>query len=166
MEGIVISAKLFSEINKQINFELYSSYAYRAMAIYCKLKNFKGMAGWFEIQAGEEHSHAMKMCEHLLDRGYKVTLLKIDEPQSDFKSLLEVFEKTLAHEKAVTAKIHELYKMALAEEDYPAQVMLQWFISEQVEEEAHASEIVDKIKLLGEKSGSIFMLDHELGKRK
>lgn len=166
MEGINISTKLFAAINKQIGFELYSGYLYKSMAIYCKLNNFKGMASWLNMQAHEENEHAEKMMEHLIDRGYKVVLPKIDEPPSNFKSVTEIFEKAFEHEKHVTANIHKLYKLAVAEEDYPGQIMLQWFIKEQVEEEANAGEIVDKLKMINGNLGAIFMLDHQLGMRK
>jgi ferritin len=166
MEGIYISTKLFSAINKQAGFEIYSGYIYEAMALYCKMNNFKGMANWFNLQAKEEYEHADKMLEHLIDRGYKVTLPKIDEPPSNYKSVTAVFEKAYEHEKLVTSNIHKLYKMALADEDYPAQVMLQWFVKEQVEEEANTSEIVEKLKMINGNLGAIFMLDSHLGSRK
>ncbi len=124
------------------------------------------MASWLNVQAKEEAEHAEKMIEHLIDRGFKVVLPKIDEPPSNFKSVADIFEKTYEHEKYITASIHKLYKLALGEEDYPGQVMLQWFITEQVEEEANASEIVEKIKMSGGKMSSIMMLDHQLGLRK
>lgn len=124
------------------------------------------MASWLNLQAAEEAEHAEKMIEHLIDRGYKVVLPKIDEPPSNFKSVADIFEKTYEHEKHVTASIHKLYKSALGEEDYPGQIMLQWFITEQVEEEANASEIVERIKMSGGKMSSIMMLDHQLGLRK
>ncbi len=166
MEGIIISTKLFAAINKQIGLELYSSYIYKSMAIYCKLNNFKGMASWLKLQAEEEAEHAEKLIEHLIDRGYVVTLPSIDEPPSKFKSVVDVFEKTYEHEKHVTASIHKLYKMALAEEDYPAQIMLQWFVTEQVEEEANASEILERLKMANGSMGPVMMLDHNLGLRK
>lgn len=136
------------------------------MALYCKVNNFKGMAHWFEMQAKEEYEHADKMIDHLVDRGYKPTLMKIDEPPASYKSVTDAFEKAYAHEKHVTANIHKLYKLAVEEEDYPAQIMLQWFVKEQVEEEAHASEIVDRLKMTGGNLGALFMLDSHLGARK
>ncbi len=136
------------------------------MSIYCKLNNLKGMASWLALQAEEEAEHAEKMIEHLIDRGYKVVLPKIDEPPSNFKSVSDIFEKTYEHEKHVTSSIHKLYKLAVSEEDYPGQIMLQWFITEQVEEEANASEIVERLKMSGGKMSSIMMLDHQLGLRK
>ena len=124
------------------------------------------MASWLALQAEEEAEHAEKMIEHLIDRGYKVVLPKIDEPPSNFKSVSDIFEKTYEHEKHVTSSIHKLYKLAVSEEDYPGQIMLQWFITEQVEEEANASEIVERLKMSGGKMSSIMMLDHQLGLRK
>lgn len=161
----MLSKNLQNAINNQIHSEIYSSYLYMAMAAYADSKNFKGIAKWFKVQANEEWMHAMKFYDFMVDRGATVIFKAIEQPPADFKSILHAFEATLEHEKKVTASINKLYELAMKENDYPTQVMLHWFIDEQVEEEANASEIIEKIKLIGEKSGSILWLDHELGKR-
>lgn len=161
----MLSKTLQNAINNQIHSEIYSSYLYMAMAAYADSKNFKGVAKWFKIQADEEWMHAMKLYDFMIDRGATVIFKAIEQPPSDFKSILHTFEATLEHEKKVTSSINKLYELAVKENDYPTQVMLHWFIDEQVEEEAQASEIIEKIKLAGEKSSSMLWLDHELGKR-
>ncbi|RCK73051.1 MAG: Ferritin [Ignavibacteriae bacterium] len=161
----MISKNLQNAINNQIHSEIYSSYLYMAMAAYADGKNFKGIANWFKVQSQEEWEHAMKFYNFLVERGAYVIFKAIEQPPSDFKSILQAFEATLEHEKKVTASIHKLYELAVKEGDYPTQVMLHWFINEQVEEEANAMEIIEKIKLVGEKSGSILWIDKELGSR-
>lgn len=161
----MISKTLQNAINNQIQAELFSSYLYQAMALYCEMNNYLGAAKWFEIQTEEERKHAMKFYKFLIERGGKVQLKNIEQPKQDFKSLLETFEEALAHEKKVTALINKLYELALKENDYPAQVMLHWFITEQVEEEASASAIIERLKMVGDKTGSILWVDKELGKR-
>jgi ferritin len=107
----------------------------------------------------------MKLFEHMVDRGGRVTLQAIPQPPAEYKSALDVFEKVLAHEQLVTASIHKLYALALKEADYPAQVMLQWFVTEQVEEEKNAGQVVDQLKAVGESKNGLYMLDRGLGKR-
>jgi ferritin len=161
----MISKTLQNTINNQIQAEMYSSYLYLSMSAYCEMNNFLGSAKWFKMQSEEEWAHAMKFYGFLLERGGKVLLKVIDEPQHDFKSLLDAFEETLAHEKKVTALINKLYEQSLKESDYPAQIFLQWFITEQVEEEANATAIIERIKMVGEKASSLLWIDKELGKR-
>lgn len=161
----MISKTLQNALNNQIQSETYSSYLYMAMAAYADSKNFKGIAKWFKVQSQEEWMHAIKFYDFLIERGATVIFKAIEQPPSDFKSILHVFEATLEHEKKVTASINKLYELALKENDYPTQIMLHWFIDEQVEEEANVTEIIEKIKLVGEKGGSILWIDKELGKR-
>lgn len=161
----MINTKVQEAINDQIQAELYSAYLYLAMSAYCEEQNLKGFAHWLKGQHDEETSHAYKFMEHLQDRGGKVVLKAIEAPGTEFGTPVAVFEKVLAHEKYVTERIHKLYELALAEKDYAAQILLQWFITEQVEEEATASAILEKIKMIPEKSGGLFYLDKELGKR-
>lgn len=165
MEINMIPKTLQNSINNQIQAEIYSSYLYLAMSSYCETRNLKGIANWFMTQSKEEWSHAMKFYNYLIDRGTSVVLKSIEAPQQDFKSILDTFETTLEHEKKVTGLINKLYELSLKEKDYPTQILLQWFITEQVEEEANAVSIVEKLKAIGEKGGSIFWLDKELGKR-
>ncbi len=161
----MMSKKLEEAINEQIKNEFYSAYLYMAMAAQAESMNLKGTAHWLKVQAKEELNHGMKFYDFLNERGARALLKAIEQPPAEFQSILTVFEKTLEHEKKVTAMINNLYEIALAEKDYPAQIMLQWFIDEQVEEEKNASEIIATIKMAGEKGQALIMLDHELGKR-
>jgi ferritin len=161
----MISPKMQDAVNKQIQAELYSAYLYLAMAGFANSVNLKGAAHWLTSQFKEEQGHAMKFIEHLNDRGGLLNLLAIEQPPAKYKSLLDVFEKVLDHEKKVTSLIHKLYALSVKEEDYPLGTLLQWYIGEQVEEEANATEIVEKLRLIGEKSSAILYLDKELGKR-
>jgi ferritin len=161
----MMSPKMQDAINKQIQAEFYSAYLYLAMAGYANSVNLKGAAKWLSTQFKEEQGHALKFIEHLTDRGGLLSLQAIDQPAAKYKSLLDVFEKVLEHEKKVTSLIHKLYALSVKEEDYALQVLMQWYITEQVEEEAHASEIVEKLRLIGDKSSAILYLDKELGKR-
>lgn len=161
----MISKIMQDAMNDQINKELFSSYLYLSMAAYFEDRNLPGFAHWMRIQEAEEREHAMKLYDFLLERGGKVTLKAIDAPKTEWVSTLEVAEEVAAHEAKVTASIHSLYETALKEKDYSAQVMLQWFISEQVEEEKNAAEIVANLKLIEERGTAVLMLDHRLSKR-
>jgi len=161
----MISNAMQKAINEQINKELFSSYLYLSMAAYFENRNLPGFAHWMHLQAEEERLHGMKFYEHLLDRGGKVLLAPLAGPETEWKSNLEVFKQVQTHEAAVTASINSLYELALQEKDYPSQVLLQWFITEQVEEEKNAAEIVDQLQLIDAKGTAVLMLDHQLGKR-
>jgi ferritin len=161
----MISQTMQDALNDQINKEFFSSYLYLSMAAYFEDKNLTGFGHWMRLQAEEEHEHAMKIYDFILDRGGRVRLKAIDGPATDWKSNLEVAEAAAAHEAKVTASIHALYELALEEKDYPAQAMLQWFITEQVEEEKNAAELVAKLKLIEERGTAVLMLDHRLSKR-
>jgi ferritin len=152
-------------MNEQINKEFFSSYLYLSMAAYFEDKNLMGFAHWMRLQADEEREHAMKFYNFILDAGGRVYLKGLDAPQTEWKSNLEVAEQVAEHEAKVTASIHSLYELALQEKDYPAQVMLHWFINEQVEEEKHAAELVAKLRLIEERGTAVLMLDHRLSKR-
>jgi ferritin len=161
----MISKTLQDKINEQIKNELYSAYLYLSMSAYFDGMNLPGFAHWMQVQSQEEASHAMKFFNHLMERGARVVLQAIDQPPSEFKSVLDAFQQALAHEQKVTALINDLYALAIRENDYPAQVELQWFISEQVEEEKNAGDIVGTLKLIGEHGASLIMLDRQLGAR-
>jgi len=163
---MVIKDKLVKAINKQINAELYSSYLYLAMAAYFEANNWLGFARWMEIQSKEENTHAMKCYEYILERGGRVSLSAIEAPVKEWKSALDAFEAVYAHELKVTSLINDLLKVAREEEDAATESMLKWFIDEQVEEEANAVVIVEKLKLIKDSAQGLFMLDHELGERK
>jgi len=161
----MIGKPMQDAMNEQINKELFSAYLYLSMAAYFEDKNLPGFAHWMRLQANEEREHAMKFYDFVLERGGKVTLKAIDAPKTEWTSSLEVAEEVAAHEAKVTASIYALYELALKEKDYPAQVMLQWFVSEQVEEEKNAAEIVANLKLIEEHGTAVLMLDHRLAKR-
>ncbi len=161
----MINKVMQDAMNDQINKELYSSYLYLSMAAYFEDRNLPGFAHWMRIQEAEEREHAMKIYDFILERGGKVTLKAIDAPKTEWTSTLEVAEEVAAHEAKVTASIYALYETALKEKDYPAQVMLQWFITEQVEEEKNAAEIVSNLKLIEARGTAVLMLDHRLAKR-
>lgn len=161
----MISKSMQEAVNEQINKELYSSYLYLSMAAYFENKNLPGFARWLHVQTDEERGHGMRLYQHLVDRGGRVMLKAIAAPATEWKSHLEVFKEVQAHEAAVTASINGLYELALKEKDYPMQVLLQWFINEQVEEEKNAAEIVQQLELIDAHGTAVLMLDHQLGKR-
>ncbi len=161
----MITKTMQDAINDQINKELYSAYLYLSMAAYLEDKNLSGFAHWMRLQEAEEREHAMKFYDFILERGGRVILKAIEAPKIEWSSTLEVAEEVAAHEAKVTASIYALYETALKEKDYPAQVMLQWFISEQVEEEKNAAEIVANLKLIEAHGTAVLVLDHRLGKR-
>jgi len=162
----MIGKPMQDAMNEQINKELFSSYLYLSMAAYFEDKNLAGFANWMRVQAEEEREHAMKFYDFILERGGRVYLKAIDAPKTDWNSNLEVTEEVAAHEAKVTASIYALYELALKEKDYPAQMMLQWFITEQVEEERNAAEIVANLKLIEAGGTAVYVLDRQLGKRK
>ncbi len=157
--------KTLNLINEQIKNEFYSAYLYLSMSAYFESIGLKGFSHWMRMQFEEEKIHAMKMFDYLNERGYKVVLKEIRAPKSSWKSCLEAFKDTLKHEKDVTSMINNIVEMANKEKDYASLNFLQWFISEQVEEEASAQEIVDKLNFLGEDKKAIYLLDKELGQR-
>jgi len=152
-------------MNEQIKNEFYSAYQYLSMAAYCESVNLPGFAHWMRTQSQEEMEHAMKFYDFILARNGRVVLQAMDQPVVDFGSPLEVFEQALEHEREVTAMINDLYGLAVRENDYASQAFLQWFVTEQVEEEKNAGDVVDTLKMVGEKSESLFLLDRELGGR-
>ena len=163
----MISAKLEDAINGQINKELFSSYLYLAMAAHFEAANLPGFGVWMKTQAEEERGHAMRLWEFLYDRGGKVVLQAIENPTKAFGKPREIFEEALAHERKITASINALHALAGEEKDVSAQIFLQWFINEQVEEEKNASTIIEQLKMSGDQSfGLLFMDRHVLGERK
>ena len=160
----MISPKLLAALNDQINAELGSAYLYLAMAAHFEATNLQGSAAWMRRQAREEVGHAMKIFDFVVDRDGRVTLQAIAQPQVQFGSTLEVWESALKQEQGVSARIHALYTLALEEKDYPTQTMLQWFITEQVEEEKTAKSILDQVKMIGPASSAIYFVDRHLGK--
>jgi ferritin len=152
-------------MEEQIRHEFSAAYLYLLMAGSLEAANLPGFARWMRAQAAEEQTHALKFFDFLLDRGEPVRLRAIEEPAHDFHSPLDTFEQALEHEKRVTSHIHDLYDLAVSESDYPAQVLLNWFVSEQVEEEKSATEIVERLRMADEDTAALLMLDKELGER-
>ncbi len=161
----MLSEKLQEAINDQLNFEFYSGYIYLAMSAWLSSQNLNGMAHWMEIQYQEEQVHAMKFFNYLNDRGGQVKLKAIAQPQTEWKSALDAFETAHKHEQTVTGRISDLVDLALTERDHVTNSLLQWFISEQIEEEASVRDMADQIRMAGTSSESIFMLDREMATR-
>ncbi len=152
-------------INRQITEELTASYTYLAMSSYCQLRNFPGCAQWLRAQSQEEYGHAMKLFDFLLDRNAKVELRALPQPALDFPSVAAVFETALKQEQEVSKQIDALYELAFKEKTFAALVQLQWFLTEQVEEEKTAREIVAKFAMVGNDPSSLLELDRELASR-
>lgn len=161
----MITKKMEKAINRQINNELYSSYLYLAMSADATMKGYRGAGAWFHVQYQEELGHAMKFYKYLLEQNAAVELEAIAKPKLDAKGLLEMFDATLKHEQAVTKSIHGLMDLAVEEKDYATQGLLQWYVSEQVEEEASVMEILGMLKMAGTSAGTLLMIDKQLGKR-
>lgn len=160
-----MNPRVLEAITRQINSELSASYAYLAMSAYCECRKFTGAALWLRMQSQEEHMHAMKLFDFVLARDRNVELMAIDRPKSDFNSIAEVFDRALAQEQEVTRQIDTLYEIAFQEKAFSAVAELQWFLTEQVEEEKTAREIVAKFKMIGDDAPSLLDLDRELGAR-
>lgn len=161
----MISQKIQDALNTQLNAEFYSSYFYLSMSAYFESNDLQGFSRWFRVQANEEYSHAMKIFDYIYQIGGVVKLMKIDGPKTDWDSFLEVFEDTFEHEQKVTKSINTLLDLSMTEKDYATVNFLQWFVSEQVEEEATSQQNVKKMKMIGDSKSGLFMLDKELGSR-
>ena len=160
-----LSKKMLDAMNEQIKEEMASAYIYLSMAAYCESINLSGFASWMQAQSNEELEHAMKFYGHITERGGRVVFEALEQPPVEFGGPVDVFEKTLAHEKHITGRIHDLYTLATEEKDYASLGLLQWFVDEQVEEESTASEILDTLKMIGDKGQALYMLDRQLGTR-
>lgn len=161
----MLSEKMEKALNKQVNAEFYSSYLYLSMAADFEAKTLEGFASWMQIQAQEEWIHGMKIYNYILEKGGKVTLEAIDAPQTSWESPLAAFEATLEHEQLVTSLINDLASLAIDERDHASGIFLQWFVSEQVEEESTASGILEKLKMVGDNPQGLFMMDGNLASR-
>ena len=160
-----ISNTVQEALNRHINEEFYASYLYLSMSAYCESVDLPGFAHWLRIQSQEEYAHAMNLFDFVQDRQGRVVLHPIKQPTIEFGSVLDVMENTLAHEGEVTRLISQLYEVATRESDYPTQVHLQAFITEQIEEEKTAADIVAKLKLAGDSSSALLLLDREMSAR-
>ncbi len=152
-------------INKQINEELYSAYLYLSMASYLEEMNLPGFANWMRIQFEEEQFHAFKMYDYVIERGGRVILDTIEKPESEFGTIIDIFEASLNHEQHISECINELMSLAIEEKDYASSNFLQWYVDEQVEEEAAVGEILGKLKLVEGKGQALLMLDKEFSER-
>jgi len=161
----MMKARMNEALNKQINEEAFSSYLYLSMSAWFESQNLKGFANWMKVQAQEEAVHAKIFFNHIVERGGKVKLEAIAAPKTEWNSPLDAFKDTLEHEKHITACIHSLMDLAIEEKDHAAAVALQWFVSEQVEEEANAEELLAKLEMVGESKNGLFMMDKELAGR-
>ena len=161
----MLSKEMESALNKQINAEMFSAYLYLSMAAYFESISLDGFAKWMEAQAMEEMAHAKKFYDFVSERGGRILLDAIEKPKTDWTSPLEAFEDASKHEQYVTSLINELVNLAIEEKDHASNNFLQWFVAEQVEEEASADSIVQKLKLVGDRGNAIFMMDRELGQR-
>lgn len=156
---------VISGINDQIGMEFGAAYLYLSMSAYLADQNLPGFAAWMRMQYQEEVSHAMRLFDFLIDAGEKPEVPAVAKPAASFKGPLDVMKKALAHERKVTASITKLYEMAIKEKNYPAQLMLQWFIGEQQEEERTAGDIIAKLELAGDSGPAMLMMDREMGSR-
>ena len=161
----MLSKKMEAALNEQINAEMYSAYLYLSMSAYFQSVNLLGFANWMYIQTLEEFTHAQKFFNYVNERSGRVILKEIKKPPSEWKSALAVFENSYKHEQLVTSLINKLVDLARKEKDFATDNFLQWFVSEQVEEEASVDEVIQKIKLAGDKGPGVFMIDQSLGQR-
>ena len=162
----MLNKKIETALNNQINAEFYSAYLYLSMSAYLQDNSLIGFANWMRAQFEEEQFHALKMYDYLLERGGQIKLEQVDKPPHDWKNIIDVFEEVLKHEQEVTRSINDLMSLAIEERDHATVNFLQWFVDEQVEEEANVSDILAQLKLVGGQGSGLFMLDREAAQRK
>jgi ferritin len=160
-----LSEKMADALNGQINLELSSAYGYLAMSTYCSEANLPGATKWLRLQWEEELAHATRLIDYMAERGSHVALRSIPQPSEQFSSLLDVFEGVLKHEQEVTQSIHRIYDLAAQEKDYATQTLLQWYVTEQIEEENEPAEIISWLKVAGDSGAGLLMVDRRLGER-
>ncbi|MDY6930754.1 MAG: ferritin [Halobacteriota archaeon] len=161
----MLSESMQEALNNQVNREIFSAYLYMSMSAHSTYIGLKGFANWFMVQYQEEMVHAMKLYDYINDQGGRVTLQVIEEPASEFESPLDMFEKTLKHEQYITESINEIVDLAIEEKDHATNIFMQWYVTEQIEEEGNDNEIISKLKLIGDDGNGLLMLDNELGLR-
>jgi ferritin len=161
----VIDSRIEAALNEQLNLELRSAYAYLAMSAYCEGQSLSGFAHWLRAQSREEVDHAMRFYNFIIDRGGRVMLGDLGKPRDDFGSPLQVFEESLEHERSVTRAINELYSLTTEANDYASQAFLNWFVTEQVEEEKTVEGIIDDLQRVGQQGEALYLLDKDLGGR-
>lgn len=161
----MLNEKVYNALNKHLNIELYSSYLYYAMSADCYARDLNGCANWFKVQAQEELLHVEKLFTYINDRDCRVVLGQVDAPPKEWASPIAVFEEALKHEQLITNRINELVELAKSEKDRLTETLLQWFVIEQIEEEASVREIVGQLKLVGSSGSGLYMIDRELSQR-
>ncbi|MFQ5353328.1 MAG: ferritin [Thermodesulfobacteriota bacterium] len=161
----MISPEMAKSLNKQLNAELYSSYLYLSMSAYASFKGLQGAASWFFVQVKEELFHVQKMYDYIDSQGEQVILEAVEKPPTEFGSITDLFKAVLAHEQHVTGLVNVLMSQAVEENDHATQTYLQWFVTEQTEEEKSCQEIIDRLQLAGDTGPGVFMIDTELGTR-
>ncbi len=161
----MINPKMEAALNKQITEEFYSSFLYLSMSAYFESVSLTGFANWMKVQAQEEYFHATKFYTYLIQKGGRVELQAIAKPKTEWKNILDVYEETYAHEQKISALINGLVDLALEVKDHATNSFLQWFVTEQVEEEANVTKILDDLKLVGDNKSVLFMIDREMGQR-
>jgi ferritin len=161
----MLSETVQQALNKQITYEFSASHAYMAMAAYFESLNLAGFASWFRVQSDEEREHAERIFDYVVDRGGRVALGPLPEPQSEFANPLDAMEHALQHERNVSAAINEIYALATRENDYATQSMLRWFVDEQVEEEKNADDVIQRLKLVGSNGTGLLLIDRQLAER-
>ncbi len=161
----MISDKMQDALNKQVNEEFFSAYMYLAMSAYCNTIGLPGFANWMRMQYEEEIMHVTKMYDYIMDQGGVVELKAIKQPDREYGTPLAVFERTLEHEQLVTNLIHRLMDLAVDERDYATQTFLQWYVTEQVEEEANVNDILSPLRMVGDDKGGLMMIDQQLATR-
>ncbi len=158
----MIKEKVTDALNQQFNKELFSAYLYLGMSAHSESLGLRGAAHWFMAKYFEEHGHAMKIYRYVLDQGAKISLYSIDRPEQSFSGLMDMLEKTLAHEQQVTERFNMLMDIVIGESDHASQIFLQWFVTEQIEEEATAGDLISRLRMVGEKGEGLFLIDNEL----
>ena len=158
----MLSEKMTDALNNQLNKEIYSAYLYMSMSAYSSYSGLKGFANWFMVQYQEEMAHAMKIYDYIDNQGQQVKLVAINQPPTEFESPLDMFEKTLKHEQFVTKSINDLVDLAISEKDHATNIFLQWFVTEQIEEEGNDNGIISRLRIVGDNGNGLLMVDKEL----
>lgn len=161
----MLKPQMEAALNEQINREMFSAYLYMSMSAYADRQGLKGISKWFMVQYHEEMVHAMKIYEYIADQGGKIALGAIQKPDSEFGTALNLFEKALEHELYITNSINELADLAISLKDFATKTFLDWYITEQVEEEKNANEIIQTLKMIGDNTGALYLYDKELAVR-
>jgi len=161
----MLSDKMIEALNEQVNREMYSAYLYMSMSAYCNATGLKGFANWFMVQYHEEMFHAMKLYEYIQRQGGDAHLKSIAEPPQKFESPMDMFTKTLEHEQFITSSINDLMELAITEKDHASQIFLNWYVTEQVEEEENDNDIIQQLQIIKDNPQGLLMLDRELAGR-